>query len=107
MLFFRLQNQTKIYLFNLTTYFSSFIIIFLVAGSSVNPASDTYAGLGPFSEPETLSLSRYIRSMGDKIELYLSIHSFSQLLLIPFGNSTAPYGNYHDAVSNKKYNTVY
>ncbi|XP_047536945.1 zinc carboxypeptidase-like [Vanessa atalanta] len=71
----------------------------LVSGASVNPASDIYAGPGPFSEPETLSLSEYIRSMGDRIDLYLSIHSFSQLLLIPFGNSTAAYANYHDAMN--------
>ncbi|XP_046971668.1 zinc carboxypeptidase-like [Vanessa cardui] len=71
----------------------------LVSGASVNPATDTYAGPGPFSEPETLTLSQYIRSIGDKIDLYLSFHSFGQLLLIPFGNSTAPYANYYDAIN--------
>ena len=77
-----------------------FFVYFPVAGSNLNPASDNYAGPGPFSEPESRSLSRYIRSIGNKIDLYISIHSFGQLLLIPFGNSTAPYANYHDAVSN-------
>ncbi|KAI5642825.1 zinc carboxypeptidase domain-containing protein [Phthorimaea operculella] len=70
----------------------------LVAGASTNPASDSYAGPGPFSEPETRSLSEYIRSV-ENIELYLSFHSFSQLLLIPFGNSTEPVANYHDALN--------
>ncbi|CAK1550141.1 unnamed protein product [Leptosia nina] len=71
----------------------------LAHGSSTNPALDNYAGPGPFSEIETRTLSEYIRSLSDKIDLYLSMHSFSQLLLVPFGNSTQAYGNYHDAVN--------
>nr|USU81834.1 M14 metal carboxypeptidase 3 [Antheraea pernyi] len=71
----------------------------LVAGASTNPASDTYAGPGPFSEPESRSLSVYIRTIHDRIDLYLSFHSFGQLLLIPFGNSTTAYSNYYDAIN--------
>ncbi|XP_060805043.1 zinc carboxypeptidase A 1 [Amyelois transitella] len=71
----------------------------LVAGANTNPATDIYAGPGPFSEPETRSLSDFIRSIGDRIDLYLSFHSFSQLLLIPFGNTTEPVGNYYDALN--------
>nr|UPI76681.1 M14 metal carboxypeptidase 4 [Antheraea yamamai] len=71
----------------------------LVAGASTNPASDTYAGPGPFSEPESRSLSEYIRTIHDRIDLYLSFHSFGHLLLIPFGNSTAAYSNYYDAIN--------
>ncbi|CAH2094778.1 unnamed protein product [Euphydryas editha] len=71
----------------------------LVAGSSSNPALDTYAGPGPFSEPETRSLSSYIQSIGDQIDMYIATHSFGHLLLLPFGNSTEPYGNYHDAMN--------
>ncbi|XP_028167849.1 zinc carboxypeptidase-like [Ostrinia furnacalis] len=71
----------------------------LAQGASTNPSSDSYAGPGPFSEIETRSLSTYIESIGDKIELYLSFHSFSQLLLIPFGNTTEPVANYHDALN--------
>lgn len=73
-------------------------MISTVAGASISPALDTYAGPGPFSEPESRSLSTYITSVADRIDLYLSFHSFSQLLLLPFGNSTQPYANYHDAV---------
>lgn len=78
-------------------------ILILVAGSSTNPALDTYAGPGPFSEPETRSLSTYIASIADKIDLYIATHSFGHLLLLPFGNSTQPYGNYHDAVSTRNF----
>lgn len=90
--------------FTLILYFVwqliTFSFVFLVAGANLDPATDTFAGPGPFSEPETRSLSQYIRSIGNKLDLYISIHSFGQLLLLPFGNSTAPYGNYNDAVSN-------
>ncbi|RVE53887.1 hypothetical protein evm_001549 [Chilo suppressalis] len=71
----------------------------LVHGSSINPAADNYAGPGPFSEPESRSLSTYIENIGDQIDLYLSFHSFGQLLLIPFGNTTDPVSNYHDAMN--------
>ncbi|XP_047994290.1 zinc carboxypeptidase-like [Leguminivora glycinivorella] len=71
----------------------------LVSGASTSPASDIYAGPGPFSEPETRSLSDYIRSIGDQIDLYLSFHSFSQMLLLPYGNTTEHIDNYYDAVS--------
>lgn len=76
------------------------LLLVTVVGASTNPQSDTYAGTGPFSEPETLDLSNFISSIGDRIDIYLSFHSFGQLLLIPFGNSTAPYANYHDNVSS-------
>lgn len=71
----------------------------LVSGASTNPATDIYAGPGPFSEPETRSLSNYIRSIGDQIDLYLSFHSFSQMLLVPYGNTTDHIDNYYDAVN--------
>ncbi|CAH2044950.1 unnamed protein product, partial [Iphiclides podalirius] len=71
----------------------------LVAGSSSNPAADNYAGIGPFSEPESRTLSTYMRGIGDKIDLYLSFHSFGHLLLLPFGNTTQPIANYHDAMN--------
>lgn len=76
----------------------SFIVLITVAGSSVDPSTDIYAGLGPFSEIETRTLSTYINSI-DQLELYLSFHSYGQMLLIPFGNTTEPLDNYHDAVS--------
>ncbi|CAG5004961.1 unnamed protein product [Parnassius apollo] len=71
----------------------------LVAGSSSNPASNNFAGLGPFSEPESRSLSTYLRTIGDQIDLYLSFHSFGHLLLLPFGNTTEPLANYQDAIN--------
>ncbi|KAJ8714199.1 hypothetical protein PYW08_007819 [Mythimna loreyi] len=70
----------------------------LAEGASTNASTDIYAGAGPFSEPETRTLSRFIESISDNIDMYLSFHSFSQLLLLPFGNTTEPLANYEDAM---------
>lgn len=71
--------------------------MFSVAGASSDPASNNFAGPEPFSEPESRTLSEFIRSIGD-IEMYISFHAAGQILLIPFGNTTEPLANYHDAV---------
>ncbi|KAG7297763.1 hypothetical protein JYU34_018495 [Plutella xylostella] len=68
-------------------------------GASAQPISDSYAGPGPFSEIETRTLSEYLRGIADQLELYLSFHSYSELLLLPFGNTTVPYANYNDALN--------
>ena len=55
------------------------------AGSSNHPCSDIYAGPAPFSEPETKAMSDYILSVKDRVVMYLSLHSYSQLFLTPWG----------------------
>ena len=54
-------------------------------GASSNPCVETFAGPSPFSDIETFSLSQYIASLKGKINLYISFHSFSQLILYPYG----------------------
>ncbi|XP_064553985.1 zinc carboxypeptidase A 1-like [Drosophila montana] len=56
-------------------------------GASDDPCSDTYAGPSAFSEIETASLSNYIASIKDKIQLYVSFHAYSQYLLYPYGHT--------------------
>ncbi|KAI8424821.1 hypothetical protein MSG28_006750 [Choristoneura fumiferana] len=68
-------------------------------GASTNPLSEVYAGPGPFSEPETRTMSRYMREIGDKMEMFLTFHSYGQMLLLPFGNTSEPLANYHDAMN--------
>ncbi|KAF2892788.1 hypothetical protein ILUMI_13386 [Ignelater luminosus] len=55
-------------------------------GASQNRCSEIFAGDAPFSEPETKSLSEFINSVSDTLDIYLAFHSYSQLLLIPFGH---------------------
>ncbi|XP_055307072.1 zinc carboxypeptidase-like [Sitodiplosis mosellana] len=64
-------------------------------GASTDPCSETYAGPSPFSEPETLALSKFIKSF-DNIKLYLSFHSYSQLFLFPYGYTKQHAKNHKD-----------
>lgn len=54
-------------------------------GSSSNPCSDTYAGPSAFSEPEAKLTSEFLESISDRLAFFLSLHSYSQLILIPYG----------------------
>lgn len=70
---------------------------FLDGGTSDNPCSDVYAGKHPESEIEVKTISNYVRSIADKLNLYLAVHSRGQYVLVPFGYSAAPYPpNYKD-----------
>jgi len=53
-------------------------------GASTQPANETYRGTGPFSEPETQVLRDFILA-NPRIVATLDIHSFSQLILSPWG----------------------
>lgn len=57
-------------------------------GASADPCSESYAGPKPFSEPETRTLSQYLNSLPEPMFMYLSLHSFSQLLLYPYGHTS-------------------
>ncbi|TRY58491.1 hypothetical protein DNTS_004910 [Danionella cerebrum] len=53
-------------------------------GASSNPCSDTYCGSSPESEIEAKNLANFIRSNKSIIKSYLTVHSYSQLLLFPY-----------------------
>lgn len=53
------------------------------SGASPKPCAENYAGGKPFSEPEALVLAEFIKSF-DNIRLYLSFHSYGQMLLFPY-----------------------
>lgn len=54
-------------------------------GASTNPNSETYRGAGAFSEPETQAVKKYIEQHVN-ITVLLSFHTFSQLILYPWGH---------------------
>lgn len=62
----------------------NFIVIlkFSEVGASRQPCAETFAGPKAFSEPETKALSEFIKKFD--LKLYISFHSFSQLLLFPY-----------------------
>ncbi|NXX91504.1 CBPB1 Carboxypeptidase, partial [Centropus bengalensis] len=53
-------------------------------GSSKNPCDSTYCGSAPESEKETKALADFILEHLSSIKAYLTIHSYSQLLLFPY-----------------------
>lgn len=71
---------------------------FIEHGSSNIICSDTYAGPRAFSEIETSSLSSYISSIASRMDVYLSFHSYSQLLLLPYGHTVEHLDNYDEMV---------
>jgi hypothetical protein len=76
-------------------------------GSSGNPCAETYRGPTPSSEPETLGVENYVRSLwpdrrgpglddpapADTSGIHLDIHSYGELLLWPWGVREAPAAN--------------
>jgi len=63
-------------------------------GSSNNPCSDLYHGPFPFSEPSVATGAQYISSVQEKLLAYFAVHSFSQMLLLPFGHTTDHLANH-------------
>ncbi|XP_075906569.1 carboxypeptidase B [Nelusetta ayraudi] len=53
-------------------------------GASSNPCSDTYCGASPESEIEVKNVANFIRKNKATIKAYLTVHSYSQLLLFPY-----------------------
>ncbi|NWV71103.1 CBPA1 Carboxypeptidase, partial [Malurus elegans] len=59
------------------------------ASSSSNPCSETYHGPHPHSEREVRAIVDFIRGHGG-VKSVISIHSYSQMLLFPYGYRMAP-----------------
>ena len=55
-------------------------------GSSSNPCSDTYMGKAANSEPEVQNVQNFVSKLSN-IKFYQSLHSYSQLILLPWGYS--------------------
>uniref|UniRef100_A0A182Q3L0 Zinc carboxypeptidase A 1 n=1 Tax=Anopheles farauti TaxID=69004 RepID=A0A182Q3L0_9DIPT len=85
-------------------------------GTSNDACSDTYAGPSAFSEDETRTLSSYVETLRGKLAAYIAFHSYSQLLLFPYGH-TSEHSENHDDLNDiaeatvtslaKRYGTKY
>lgn len=75
-------------------------------GSSGSPSSDTYRGTAAFSAPETQVIRSFVESrvVGgvQQIKAAIDFHSYSELVLWPFGHTTA---NTTTGMSADQYNT--
>lgn len=64
-------------------------------GSSTNPSSDTYMGIQAFSEPETQAIKKYVEDH-QNITVLLTFHTFSELILYPWGGKYDPIADQKD-----------
>lgn len=64
-------------------------------GSSNRTSSDVYMGPKPFSEPETQAIKAFVESKTN-ITILLSFHTFSELILYPWGGRDEPISNERD-----------
>ncbi|XP_069544419.1 carboxypeptidase A1-like [Brachyistius frenatus] len=58
-------------------------------GASSNPCSETYRGPRAHSESEVRSIVDFVKSHGN-FKAFISIHSYSQMLLYPYGYTRTP-----------------
>lgn len=70
-------------------------------GSSTNSSQDTYMGPTPFSEPETLAIKTFVEQQHN-INTLLSFHTYSELILYPWGHSYNPISDMKDFSVFKK-----
>lgn len=72
---------------------------FLAEGASDNPCSEIYCGAFPESEPESQSVAHFLRTHKDTVVLYITIHSYSQMLLFPYSSTLDEAENHEEMVS--------
>jgi hypothetical protein len=64
-------------------------------GSSSNPGSFDFSGAHAWSEPEANAIAAFI-SKKEHIKTYIALHSYSQLLMFPYGHTAEKVPNYED-----------
>ncbi|KFB38858.1 AGAP001026-PA-like protein [Anopheles sinensis] len=67
-------------------------------GSSDDPCSYDFSGSAAFSEPEASALADFLRRSvkTERIRTYIALHSYSQLLMFPYGHTADKVPNYDD-----------
>ena len=72
----------------------------MVAGASLDPCQDTFAGSKADSEIETQSIQKIINQKGN-FEVFLTLHSYGQFWMIPWAyGSVSPHAALLKAKSN-------
>ncbi|XP_055464170.1 carboxypeptidase A5 [Psammomys obesus] len=64
-------------------------------GSNKNPCSETYRGPSPQSEPEVAAIVNFVTGHGN-FKVLVSIHSYSQMVMYPYGYSLEPVPNHEE-----------
>ncbi|XP_003789518.1 mast cell carboxypeptidase A [Otolemur garnettii] len=70
-----------------------------------NPCEETYRGHAPESEKETKAVTDFIRGHLKSIKAYITFHSYSQMLLFPYGYTSKLPFNHEDLAKIAKLST--
>ncbi len=81
-------------------------------GSSGNTSSTNYRGTHAFSEPETRALRDLAHGLGDKIVAHIDYHSYSQLIMWPYGYregvvTPEPYATIFESIATQMADTIF
>ncbi|XP_063788279.1 carboxypeptidase O-like isoform X2 [Pseudophryne corroboree] len=68
-------------------------------GASTVCSSNTYCGPGPASEPEVQAVSQLLSGLKSDILCFLTMHSYSQLILFPYGYTTNASANHEEMMA--------
>lgn len=74
-------------------------------GSSTSPSSDVYMGPNAFSEPETIAVKNFVENHAN-LRTLLSFHTFSELILYPWGGKYDGVGGKEEDVFKKMATTM-
>ncbi|XP_003372879.1 carboxypeptidase B [Trichinella spiralis] len=80
--------STALYIIN---YNRNFDFKWNQQGGSQDPCQETYSGRSAFSEPETQAIERFILQRADQLGAFLTLHSYSQIWMYPYGNQRYSY----------------
>lgn len=65
-------------------------------GASRSPCSNIFPGWAPFSEPEVRAIRDYLSKQIGQLSAYISLHSYGQLILSPWGYTTEKPDNFEE-----------
>lgn len=78
------------------------ISLFLGSGASTNPCHETYCGLFPESEPEVAAVANFLKQNTDIIKGYITIHSYSQMVLFPYSYKREKSKDHEELVRDRR-----
>ncbi|XP_020278332.1 carboxypeptidase B-like [Pseudomyrmex gracilis] len=70
--------------------------------SSSDPCHENYSGPFAFSEPETKAIADHILANKQHIRMYLTLHSYSQMWLLPWSHTRSKPADYSDLMNVAK-----
>ncbi|XP_073822191.1 zinc carboxypeptidase-like [Musca autumnalis] len=97
----------------------NFDFLWMLTGASDDPCSETYAGPYAESDPEINQMTKFINTSipEDTIKIYISLHSYGQYVLSPWGHTDTEFPEHYDEMMHvakgfadalyRRYNTVF